>query len=235
MQKLFLLLMIFSFYSCEKKVDDFNEVCNSNCTVIEGTFTTANNVPIKNVKVELDYKASTGTYGVSVRNISQSTTDNDGYYRMEFFIEENELGESAEGYYRFQADVSNIENINSYIIPSQNLEGFSNWDVIYSINTRDTIIDKSFYIPTKAHINVNLSHFIPIQANDTFKILSNYPGGSFGINAKNLENQTIEVFVAENEYNNIKILKTKNGEFTEVDQLNIFIPTNETLELNYEY
>ncbi|WP_452231364.1 hypothetical protein [Lacinutrix sp. MEBiC02595] len=235
MRKLILLLLIISFYGCEKIDDDFNNVCESECTVIEGTFTTANNEPIKNVKVELDYRASTGTYGVSVRNIRQTTTDNNGYYRMEFFIEDNELGENAEGYFRLQADVSEVENINNYIIPSQNLEGFNNWDVIYSITTRDTIIDKSFYVPTKAILNVNLTNFNPIQENDFFKVISNYPGGSFGINADNINNQTIEVFVAENENNNIKISKRKNGIYTEIEELNLFIPDDETLELNYEY
>lgn len=235
MRKLILLLLIISFYGCEKIDDDFNDVCESECTVIEGTFTTANNEPIINVKVELDYRASTGTYGVSVRNIRRTTTDNNGYYRMEFFIEDNELGENAEGYFRLQADVSEVENINNYIIPSQNLEGLNNWDVIYSINTRDTIIDKSFYVPTKAILNVNLTNFNPIQENDFFKVISNYPGGSFGINADNINNQTIEVFVAENENNNIKISKRKNGIYTEIDELNLFIPDDETLELNYEY
>lgn len=235
MKKLFLLLLILSFYSCEKIDDDFNNVCVSNCTVIEGTFTTANNEPIENIKVELDYKNSTGTYGVSVRNIRRTTTDENGYYRMEFFIEDSELGENAEGYFRLQADVSNILEINNYIIPSQNQTGLNNWDVIYSISTRDTIINKSFYIPTKAILNVNLNNFVPIQENDFFKIISNYPGGAYGINADNLTNQTIEVFVAENETNHIKVSKRKDGIYSEVDEFDIFINPNQTTQLNYDY
>jgi len=235
MRILFLILILFSFYSCEKIDDDFNNVCNSDCTVIEGTFTTANNIPIKNVKIELDYRASNGTFGVSVRNIRQTITNDIGYYRMEFFIEDNELGESADGYFRLQSDFSNVENTNDFIIPNNALNGLDTYDVIYSINTRDTIINKSVYIPTKAILKINLTNYFPIQQNDFFNVVGTYPGGGFSFSANSQPNQLFEIEVAQNEISSIEVKKRKNGIISIVDEIDLFIPENEILELNYEY
>jgi hypothetical protein len=235
MRLLFLLLLISSFYSCEKIDDDFNNICNSNCTVIEGTFTTANNIPIKNVKVELDYRASTGTFGVSVRNIRQTTTDDNGYYRMEFFIEDNELGVNADGYFRLQSDYSNVANTDNYIIPNNALIGLDTWDVIYSINSRDTIINKSVYVPTKAILKINLLNYFPIEENDFFSVVGSYPGGGFSFSANGQPNQLFEMNVAQNEITSIEVKKRKNSIISIVDEVDLFIPENDILEINYEY
>lgn len=125
--------------------------------------------------------------------------------------------------------------------------------VIYSLPTRDTIIDKSFYIPTKGHITVTLKGFTPVNPDDFFEVRAFFPSGLkirsnpmtggeyetgsagsgryYATNA----NQTYDNFlVAFNELNIVRVLRTKNGVRTTED-VEVFVPENHNIHLTFEY
>lgn len=253
----FVLLLFFT--SCEKTEDDTDNNCTSNCATLSGKFVTLNNVPVSNIKVSLKYRISGGELGGGyTRKIVSTKSDQSGNFYKNFFIKDNELGNIANGYFQVDIDDSNID-VNQYI-RTNNLMGNTSIhntisDIgfeVYSITNRDTIIDKTFYIPKKAYIKVNLNHFLPLQADDYFEVQTLYPfGPKIGVNtylnseyatgfsgyenwrATNLNN-LFNVFVAEGENNVIRVLRRKNGVNTS-EEFTIFIPTNNTITLTYNF
>lgn len=252
MKKLILVLIVSQFLtSCAKTVDDTNNACTSNCTTLSGKFITLNNQPVPNIKVRLKYVRS-NELAYFARKLVDIKSDQNGNFYNDFFIKDNELG-LTDGYFQAEVDDSNIDN-NNYI-RINNLTGGGYQDlsyVIYHIFNRDTIIDKSFYIPKKAFIKVNLNNFVIQQPGDTFEVQTLYPfGEKIGINplldseyatgfsgygiwtATNL-NTSFNVFVAEGENNIIRIIKRKNGIASSQDFL-VTVPPNNTIELTYNF
>jgi len=249
-----ILALLFFFVSCSKTEDDTNNECTSNCTTLKGKFVSLNNAPISNIKVSLKYRISGGGLGGGLtRKIVNTETDQSGNFYKNFFIKDSELGNSANGYFQVEIDDSNID-VNKYI-RTNNLIGTTTTDIgfaIYRINSRDTIIDQDFYIPKKAFIKVNLNNYVPLQADDYFEVQTLYPfGPKIGTNTfLNSEystgfsgygnwratnnNNLLNIFVAEGENNVIRIFRRKNGINTSED-IPIFIPPNNTIELTYNF
>jgi len=250
--KFFTLLLVFT--GCEKTEDDTNNNCTSNCTTLSGKFVTLNNAPVPNIKVSLKYRISGGELGGgSTRKIASLESDQNGNFHKNFFIKDNELGNGASGYFDVEIDDSNID-VNKFI-RTNNLIGSTTTDIgfaIYSITNRDTIIDKTFYIPKKAFIKVRLNNFVRLQADDSFEVQTLFPFGSkVGINNfLNSEystgfsgygnwtaisnNNLFTVFVAEGETNIIRVFRRKNG-VNSAEDIPIFIPVNNTIELTYDF
>lgn len=249
MKRFFLLLVLIILnQSCNKTDDDTENVCSTNCTILKGRFVTKNNIPLKNIKLRLDYRVSNAPFSANTRIIKETKTDEDGFYNMEFYLEDSEIGENGEGFFALLIDESNL-NPDNYIRRDEIYIG----DAIYSLPTRDTIIDKSFYIPTKEFITVNLNNFVPIEDNDHFEVRTRFPSGiyigqndlidsEYASQSSGFDNYTSssqfeifdEVIVASNEMNLISIVKYKNGVGSTEDFL-IFIPENNDIELTYEY
>lgn len=254
MKKIIALILLITFYGCSKTEDDTDNVCTSDCTVLQGRFITLNNVGIEGVKVSLKYKISGGPLGGgSTRFIVETETDENGNFYEEFYIKDSELGESADGYFNIDYDDTNLD-VTKYIL-SDNLISTTTQPLgqaIYSINSRDTIIGNTYYLPKKTHIKINLNNFVPIQDGDHFEVRTLYPfGPNIGANdflesdyatgfsgystyvATEVNNQ-FNVFLAEEENNVIRILKIKNGVSTPED-FAIYIPEDNNIELTYEY
>jgi hypothetical protein len=247
MKNLFVLICLLLVYSgCFKTEDDTNQECTSDCTTIQGKFVTLNNVGVPNANVTLEYKKSGGELGPSLtRKIANVLSDQKGEYSRNFFINDDELGTSAPGYFYIAIDISGLDS-NLYLKAKNLLLGFQ----IYKITTRDTIIDNTFYIPRKAYIKVNLNNFVPVQNDDYFQVTTLYPFGlktsdntfpdspySTGISAQyraNGLNSLLKVVAAEGEKNIIRIDKRKNGVVTIQDFL-ISVPPNNSVELTYTY
>lgn len=247
------LILFLIFTSCEKTEDDTNNACTSNCTTLSGKFITLNNQPVPNIKVSLKYRIGGGELGGgSTRKIVSTKSDQYGNYNNNFFIKDSEIGNNS-GYFQVEIDDSNID-VNKYI-RTNNLIGGNSTDMgfaIYSIINRDTIIDKTFYIPKKAYIKVNLNNFVVQQAGDLFEVQTLYPFGvKIGVNpflnseystgfsgygnwtATNLNN-SLNVFVAEGERNIIRINRIKNGIGSSQD-FEVNVPPNNTIELTYDF
>jgi hypothetical protein len=242
---------MFIFVSCSKTEDDTNDECTGNCTILKGNFVTLNNEPVSNVKVSMKYIKSNELAFYS-RKLVDTKTDLNGNFNRNFFIKDNELGNTG-GYFDIEIDDSNID-VNTYI-RTNNLIGNTTTNIglsIFSITNRDTIIDKTFYIPKKAYIKVNLNNFVSQQSGDLFEVQSLYPfGAKIDLNpfldseystgfsgygnwvATTLNNQ-LNVFVAEGEKNIIRINKIKNGIGSSQD-FEIIVPQNNTIELTYDF
>ena len=254
MKKIIILLLILNICSCSKTEDETNNICLSNCTILQGKFITTNNTGIEGIKVSLSYQSS-GTLGSFryTRLIAETQTDENGNFYKEFYINDDELGETADGYFKIDYDDTNLD-VNKYIL-SDNQIGTTTQilgEAIYSINSRDTIIGNTYYLPKKTHIKINLNNFVPIQEGDHFEVRTLYPfGANIGYNQfldseyatgfsgydtfeATVVNNQFNVFVAENENNVIRILKIKNGISTPEDYT-IYIPTDNNIELTYEY
>lgn len=253
MKKMLFLLLILTYYGCTKIDDDTNKICNSDCTTLQGKFITVNNEGVKGVKVSIEYKISGGPFGGgNIRKITETVTGQDGNFYKEFYIKESELG-NVDGYFKVLIDDSNLD-VDNYIL-IDNLIGTTTTPLdftIFQIDVRDTIIGNTFYLPKKAHITVHLNNFDPQQENDFFEVRTFYPfGANVGYNefldseyatgfsgwgtfpASGLNTQ-LNPFVAENEQNIIQIVRRKNGVTTSED-FPLFIPSNNSIELSYDY
>ena len=190
--------------------------------------------------------------GAYTRKLVDTKSDQNGNFNRNFFIKDNEIGNTVGSFY-IDIDDSNID-VNKYI-RTNNLIGNTTTEIgfaIISITNRDTIIDKTFYIPKKAYIKVNLNNFAPLQTNDYFEVQTLYPfGPKIGVNTllnseystgfsgygnwrATSNNNLLNVFVAEGENNIIRIYRRKNGVNTSED-IPIFIPQNNTIELTYDF
>jgi len=254
MNKAIIVLLILTFYGCSKTEDDTDENCTANCTTLQGRFVTLNNVGLKGVKVSINYRISGGELGGSyTRKIVKTETDGSGNFHKQFFIKDNELGNEADGFFNVDIDDSRLD-VSKYIL-CDNLIGNTTQNIgfaIYAINTRDTIIGNTFYLPKKTYIKVNLNNFVPIQDDDYFEVRTLYPfGPNVGHNdfldseyatgfsgytnfMANGLNTQLNPFVAENERNIIRIARRKNGVNT-IEDFPIFVPSNNSIELTYEY
>lgn len=246
-----LFLLIF-LISCSKTDNDTKVICSSNCTTISGKFITVNNSPVANIRVSLNYRRSGGELGFGYkRKIVNTQSDQNGLFSKDFYLKDDEIGPLALGYFIVDIDDSKIDG-NKYI-RSSNLVGTTPLGFpIYSISKRDTVINRTFYIPTKAFIKVHLNNFIPQQTDDFFEVQTLYPfgpeigtntflgspystgfSGYGGFRATKLNN-LLSVFVAEGEKNIVRIFKRKNGVNTSEDYP-VVVPKNNTIELTYDY
>lgn len=254
MKKFTLLLLILTFYGCSKIDDDTDDVCNLNCTTLQGRFVTLNDVGVKGVKVFLKYRISRGPLGSSsTRLITETKTDDYGNFHKEFYIKDSELGDTADGYFKIEYDDTNLD-VNKYILSDNQIGNTTQplGQAIYSISSRDTIIGNTYYLPKKSYIAVNLNNFVPIQDGDYFEVRTRYPFGAYIGNNDLLDteystgfsgwgtfqaselNTQLNPFVAENEQNIIRIARRKDGVNT-IEDFTVFIPSDNSIELTYEY
>ncbi len=243
MKKFFFLLLILTFYGCEKIEDDTGLDCFSDCTTLHGRFVTMDNEGIPDVKVSVHYIIR-GTNSRYIRKLAQTTTDQNGTFYKEFYIKDEEIGESAQGYFKIITEYGNLD-VNKYIISqnsTNNSEPPSDYE-IFRANTRDTIIGGNYYLPKRAYLKVNLNNFLPQEEHDYFQVMSIYPYGAvldseystkIRVFSTKETDATLNVIVAENEENIIRVMRRKNG-VDSVEEFPLFVPSNNTIELTYDY
>jgi hypothetical protein len=229
--------------SCEK--DDTALKCLTDCTVVQGQLVTANGEPLKNIPVAFSHYVSHGIGG-SYRRIKKTETDKNGFYRMEFFIEEDELGKYAKGLFELKIDYGELDprvymNTQPFYIHT-----------IYSIAKRDTTMTLDFYNPKKTYISINLTNFLPTSSFDDFIVRSFYPTGrkigqnslldteyqirqGSEVRANSVNTVSDSVLVASRDMNRIGVDRRKNGVELETEYFTIYVPENNNIELTYEY
>jgi hypothetical protein len=245
MKKVILLFMSILFFSCEEINDDTNIVCTENCTHIEGQILTKDQLPVKNVELIVSFQKSTGTYSNYIRKIAKAKTDVNGYYNMDFYLKDEELGESFGGLeiYMKQNTIAS-----KYFYPNRfNLfEGLN-------INDRNISLTKNIYLPTKKDIKVKLQNFTPIQNGDYFEVQLYVPCGfenseissitgnyhkyvTKGINFYRLNSpsQIFTIDAALDEINYLVLVRMKNGVYTE-ETIPVSVDENSNTVLTYDY
>lgn len=255
MKKALLLILLIIASACSKTIDESWRKCKSKCTTLEGRFISMNEEGVKGVKVKFEHITSHGMYGrTTTREIVKVISNENGNFHKNFYIRDNELGENPKAEFLLTIDDTELD-VSRYILVD-NLEGSStSYRSSYripEIHTRDTVIKKTFYIPKKARIIVNLKNFEPFQQGDFFEVQtyfpfgpnigynefldSEYDTGKSGWNAfmANGINTTLHPYVAENEKNIIRIVRKKDGVITREDHP-VFVPSNNTIEMTFDY
>lgn len=246
-------LLIVLLFNCSKTDDDTDNNCTEDCTIFRGEFISLNGEGVRGVRASLDYKMSTGTYSNSIRKIVETSTDKDGVFNKAFYIQDNELGDSRGGYFRISFDDSAL-NVNKYIL-SNNQIGTTTILLryaIYSINSRDTVIGNTYYLPRKTFVKVNLVNFVPEIEGDKFEVRGYYPFGpnvgynefldseystgftGFGTYVSSSPNTEFNVYLAANEKNVLKIRRTKNGIST-IEEVSVRPSLDNSINLTFEY
>lgn len=246
MKKFLLLSLLTIAFSCTKTEDDTTNNCSMNCTTLSGNFLTSNNEPLSNVEVSFDYKVSGTLGGGKLRKIARTKTDSKGNYSVDFYLKDEELGNS-DGYFTINVNDKNLDS-NKFIGLNNNADlGYN----IFSIQNRDTIIDASFFIPKKAYIKINLNNYVPQQAGDFFEVKTIFPQGlknkkkssldsyySSGIGpaySAEVKNQSFNIVGAEGEKNDVVISRRKNGVTFQNEIHQIFVTPNTSIELTFDY
>lgn len=245
MKKVILLFMSILFLSCEEIDNDTNIVCTENCTHIEGQILTKDQLPVKNVELIFCFQKSTGTYSIYTRKIAKAKTDVNGHYSMDFYLKDEELGESFGGLeiYMKQNTIAS-----KYFYPNRfNLfEGLN-------INDRNISLTKNIYLPTKKDIKVKLQNFTPIQNGDYFEVQLYVPCGfdnseissitgnyhkyvTKGINFYRLNSpsQIFTIDAALDIINYVVLVRMKNGVYTE-ETIPVSVDENSNTVLTYDY
>ena len=254
MKILFLQLIFLFLFGCSKTEDDTTVGCSSDCTSIVIKFATLNQESLSDIELSLNYTIPFGVEGGAYhRKIVGKKSDKNGQVNEQFYLKDEELGNSAKGFFQILIDDSKLD-VDEYI-KTDNQIGNTKTDLgfaIYSITKRDTVIDQTFYFPKKAFIKINLNNFIPQQDDDYFEVRSQYPFGpkignndildtefatgfsGYGTFMADEINTQLNIFVAENEKNIISIIRRKNG-VSSTEDFPIFVPSNNSIELTYNY
>jgi len=251
MRPLLVLLTMLVLSGCLKRMDNTNQTCTSDCTLIQGQVTSENNHPVQNVPVSLTYQRKTGTFESYTRRITNAKTDQNGYYKLNFHLNDDELKDTGTGYLSIDIDKQSFDP-NTYLVPDNGVPTFNT--AIYSISTRDTIINQNFYMPVKAVIMVHLKDFKPLATGDLFQAEALYPfgwnmnypnqflGGFFstgatgqaGEYAATSDNYIATIPVAANDTCVIRIRRIKNAVNT-VEDIRTSIQANATREYTFSY
>jgi len=247
-------ILILLIISCKKTELEKRQNCGSNCTIVKGRFFSSNNEPVAGVKITCTYSIYKGWLsGTEVREVFKTETDKDGNFYQSFYVKDDELGYNRQAGFEVEIDDSPLDG-NKYIRSNNPPSSVTNvlTFLIDPINRRDTVMERNYFIPNKAFIKVNLNNFNPIKSDDYFEVETLYPfGQNVGYNkfldspyatgsngwgtfrASGL-NSLISVYVAENEKNIVRIKKRKNS-INSYEDIPIFIPKNNNIELTYNY
>ncbi len=249
---IFALTILLFFVSCEKIDDDSAEVCIADCTSIKGKVFTHSGIPLKNVAMKFTSRKpdSLKPHITYTRIISKVRTNNLGQYNMNFYLNDDELGEWGASFSLY-ADKNTLPGSVFYE------DYFNLYDSFYGILERDVTIHSDLYIPTLKKVNIKLNNFNSPEQDDYFRLLSEVPCGydtnfinpetgnnhsytTMGLNKYQLNNynnyksKTFKVEFALNETNFIVLGRMKNKVYTE-ERIPIIVTseTNQTLEYNY--
>ncbi|MEN1785709.1 MAG: hypothetical protein AAGF77_11290, partial [Bacteroidota bacterium] len=247
--KLFIVSISLLVYGCIE--DDTNVGCDADCSTLKLSFFSNEDEPLQGVKVNLNYRISNAGLGGSIRRIIEVESDENGIVNESFFIENDELGPAAKGFFTVDIDDAKLD-VNRFI-RTDNLVGNSKSDIgfsIFSISQRDTIIEKDYFFPRKTFITVNLNNFFPLSDSDNFEVRTLYPFGKrIGENSlidtefstgfsgydtfeSRVKDTTFRVYVAGNEQNIIRIFRRKN-EVNSSEDFPMFIPLDNDIELSF--
>ncbi|WP_422348285.1 hypothetical protein [Flagellimonas sp.] len=172
-----LLSLLLTLNSCYKTEDDTGDTCLDDCTVIQGHITTIHGAPVSNVPVEFEHTDS-GMFWRDSRRIKKTKTDKNGFFHLKFYIEDEELGEDADGYFHLITDFRSVDH-DKYLL-SNSIELRNDFFVRYlgALQKRDTTIELDYYLPKKGLAKIRLENFIPIQEDDFFSVQVLFRGGN---------------------------------------------------------
>ena len=241
-----MLLVSILLCSCEKVDDDTNLNCIENCTHLEGKITTKDNLPVKNVQLIFRFQKSIGTNSIYTRKIAKTKTDSSGNYSMDFYLKDEELGDSGPGWLNMFIVQSSINGSLFYV------DRIYLFEDILPIYDRNTSRINNVYLPTKTDLKIKLQNFVLFQEGDYFEVQLYVPSGfennelnsygnyfryhTEGINKYriNVSSQIFTIPAALNQTNYVVLVRMKNGVYTE-ETIPVGIDENFNATLTYNY
>lgn len=226
-----LLICPLLLQSCWAEDDsDLNAHCFSDCTTIEGTFTTEDGtIGIKNVQLEFSWSASNppGLVGVR-RKIATSKTDENGYYRISFYADEREL---TSGRYAMEFHLPE----DSYLDP------YHNYFKLFGIDQRDTLVKQNYHIPKKgATLQVSITNPEAIPEGDKLNCIVSYKVGDLDKNTRrahylsSLNTSQATIPTAARQYTYLRITRKENDKASfYLDSMILDIGETRLYEISY--
>ena len=246
--KKYLILLTLIFASCFTTDDDTDLICTENCNTFKGQIKTVDNKGIENIKLTLTYKVGAELSGYT-RIIGETWTDENGFYQISVFLEENELGENSQGIFSLTLDSDKISNslTDKYLKPNIPLTENTKPKVIYySIAERNLLFTNNFIVPKKGNLRIKLNNYNPIIATDYFKVSIKYDYSFLNDNwttyqpydgIYGLANGVSTIINAETILNGnirIQITKEKNGILENIET-EVELSNSNVYELDFEY
>lgn len=213
--------------------DSMNEPCSSECTVIQGRFTTEDNKPVSNIPLELDWRVGPSIgigLGGKIRKIARGKTDENGRYKFEFHANDEELTGG-----RYVVNFK-LEEEGQFFLHEQQ-DDFE----FYEITKRDTIINGDYHIAKRgAVLSLKIRNPEAIEegeqlaVNVSFKAGLN-PTGFYGIGTLNSsESNQLTIETAANQFAYLRTFKkTTNGYTSRLDS--VFVQSDERKVLEIEF
>ncbi len=237
MKNIYIIIAAFVLFSCEKVEDDSDLICTNDCTSVFGYAYTQNNVRLKNVVLKFRYQKNGGPGSLYTRILSKEKTNSTGEYAMSFFIKDEELGAYFDLYPAKNSVTSKVFYPEYYNLFSS-----------INIENRNVSIQRNLYIPTAKKVKIELDNFTLNSNEDYFSFEVILPCGfdlaevnpdtgnnhnyvNTGVNKyilnKNLNvpNKVFTINLALNELNYIKVIRMKNGIYTQ-ETFPIFVAEN---------
>lgn len=237
----FLLLIL---TSCVK--DDSVIPCGTECVELTGKIVSNEGFPLSGIEVRFEYKIPNPPTS-KTRIIAKGKTDGDGLYKIKGLINDDELGDTTDGYFRRVIEFGSL-NDSEFLGTGEKIDAF------YEIYQKDTIIQESFFIPRKTSVVVRLLDFAPVHQFDNINVqispiaeenyniepaLSNktiYTGGGYAYLTEDfaVSDTTFIVHAGADLYNRIRVFRKINNEAT-IENFIEFIPESNELEFSYTY
>lgn len=168
----FLLSCIIVLSGCVESENDIEPDCRSGCGTIRGYITTGDGTePLPNVNLAAYWKYTPKMYGGTVRRKAIGTTDDKGYYELNFQVKNEEL---EDGYFEVELTVDTTEYL------THKKEGH-HFGLPYDMR-RDTVFRVDYFIPKLAFVEIVLKNQTQIQESDFFAI--EYYFQNIGVNGE---------------------------------------------------
>ena len=245
MKKIFSFLILLIFISCIRDVDNSNDICTTNCTQIRGQVSRDDGTGIEGIELIFRYEHNQ-TLSNYNRTIDRVRTDENGFYEMNVFLNDNEIGNSGGNFFlELSFDELEIKLNDNFLKPSDFI--FNNekdFFLISNIQNRDEVFEINYNVPFKSNnLNISLNNFTPIQESDYFLYNLYVPYG-FPENyiAPKQEQRFAEevnnTYIASNiiGLNKIVVIRKKDGiQMDRIEQYINVINNNDNYEIGFEY
>ncbi|TBN00468.1 hypothetical protein EYD45_14475 [Hyunsoonleella flava] len=245
MKKNLLFLTLLIFISCVKDEDDSDEICLSDCTQIRGQLLRADGKGVEGLELIFRYQ-SIQELSVRKRTIGRIRTDENGFYEMNVYLKDHEVGDSH-GYFLFELSFSELDmKLSNNFLKPTDLFLHSEYDsfLISDITERSETFEINYFVPYKSNnLNISLNNFSPSQEDDYFFYNLYVPYGFPENYAGTIQEQRYAV-ETNNTYsslniigvNKIVVVRRKNGNLQEKIEQDInVLNIDDNYEVEFEY
>lgn len=210
MKRKLLSILFFLFLSgCWWNIDDTDKECINDCTSVSGrVLTEGGEVPVVGSHFQMDWRVRS-ELGGGYRNIRKFTTDKNGYFSFTFHASDPELRDHRAYLIKY------IDSDKRFVGLYDYNEGYPPIGTI-SIQKRDTLVNKIFWLPRRSHIKVKFLNpaieaycYLRFKAGDIYSEDFYHYSQSGWISSKEQMEKVVEA--AGNQMNYLDIYRKING------------------------